>query len=342
MIADAMRDIIDPRTRREGAMSAPLLSVDNLAHIVSRRAGRVRVVDRVSLLDRCRRDAGAGGGVGMWQVDDRARRNAAGAEARRASSPGCASPFNGRELLALPVPEMRPVRGRQIGMIFQEPMTSLNPVTTVGGQVMEAIELHAVYRRAEARGRVIELFTLVGIPDPEAPVPRLPAPAVRRPQAARHDCHGDGNAAAAIDRRRADHRARRHDRAQILELLRDLRAKTGTAVLLITHDFGVVNEVADRVAIMYAGQIVEEGTRLELLDTPRHPYTQGLLRSIPRPEARGPGSRKSRARCRAPGHWPVGLPLSHALPTCVRSMLPTTEPIRTRVSPTHGAWCHLV
>jgi oligopeptide/dipeptide ABC transporter ATP-binding protein len=130
-------------------------------------------------------------------------------------------------------------------------------------------------------------------------------------------------------------------RAQILELLRDLSAKTGTAVLLITHDFGVVNEVADRVAVMYAGQIVEEGTRVELLGSPRHPYTQGLLRSIPKAEARGMRLEEIEGAVPRPGHWPSGCRFHtrcpHAFAPC-----PIDEPARTIVSSTQAASCHLL
>jgi len=130
-------------------------------------------------------------------------------------------------------------------------------------------------------------------------------------------------------------------RAQILELIRNLAATTGTAVLIITHDFGVVNVVADRVAVMYAGQIVEEGTREELLARPRHPYTQGLLRSIPRPEARGSRLEEIKGVVPRPGQWPAACRFHprcpHAFDRCRRE-----TPGRTRVSPTQGAWCHLV
>ena len=131
-------------------------------------------------------------------------------------------------------------------------------------------------------------------------------------------------------------------RAQILELLRNLSATTGTAVLLITHDFGVVNEVADRVAVMYAGKIVEEGTRIELLSRPRHPYTQALLRSIPRPEARGHRLEEIKGVVPRPGHWPAGCRFH---PRCPFAFEPCpTRGCRTRtpVSPTQAARCHLV
>jgi oligopeptide/dipeptide ABC transporter ATP-binding protein len=130
-------------------------------------------------------------------------------------------------------------------------------------------------------------------------------------------------------------------RAQILELLRDLSAKTGTAVLLITHDFGVVNEVADRVAVMYAGQIVEQGTRMELLGRPRHPYTQGLLRSIPKPEARGHRLEEIKGAVPRPGHWPTGCRFHTRCPLAFEPC-PVEEPPRVGVSATQAAACHLV
>jgi oligopeptide/dipeptide ABC transporter ATP-binding protein len=130
-------------------------------------------------------------------------------------------------------------------------------------------------------------------------------------------------------------------RAQILELLRQLSATTGTAVLLITHDFGVVNEIADRVAVMYAGMIVEEGTRRDLLGQPRHPYAQGLLKSIPRPEARGGRLEEIKGVVPRPGRWP---PACRFAPRCPSAFerCQAELPHRTAVSPSHGAWCHLV
>ena len=126
-------------------------------------------------------------------------------------------------------------------------------------------------------------------------------------------------------------------RAQILDLIRNLAATTGTAVLLITHDFGVVNEVADRVAVMYAGQIVEQGTRAELLSQPRHPYTQGLLKSIPRPEARGTRLNEIKGVVPRPGQWPRRLPLPYALSvTCssaAAARRPRAHPFRRRRPP---------
>ena len=189
--------------------------------------------------------------------------------------------LDGRDLLPLSVPEMRALRGSAISMIFQEPMTSLSPVTRVGAQVVEAIRLHEKLTALAAHKRVVELFERVGIPDPEA-----------RTRAYPHQLSGGLKqrvmiAMALATRPRvliADEPTTALDvtiQAQILALLRELQRDTGSAILLITHDFGIVNELADRVAVLYAGRLVEEAARMPLLATPRHPYTQGLLRSMP-------------------------------------------------------------
>jgi oligopeptide/dipeptide ABC transporter ATP-binding protein len=321
-------------------MSAPLLAVENLSISFPGEAGPVRVVDRVSL------SIALGETLALVGESGSGKSMTALAMMRLVPKPGRIEPgariaFEGRNLLSLSVPDMRAVRGAGIGMIFQEPMTSLNPVTTVGDQVLEAIELHAKLPRAQARSRVIELFGLVGIPD-----------AKRRFGAYPHQLSGGLKqrimiAMAMAMRPRllvADEPTTALDatiRAQILELLRDLATKTGTAVLLITHDFGVVNEVADRVAVMYAGEIVEEGTRAELLGRPHHPYTQGLLRSIPKAEARGRRLEEIKGAVPRPGHWPTGCRFHprcpHAFAPC-----PGTEPKRTTLSATQAACCHLL
>lgn len=321
-------------------MSEPLLIVDGLSVAFPGERGHVRVVDRVGFSIKVGETLALVGESGCGKS------MTALAIMRLIPKPGRIEPgsrirFEGRDLLSLSVPQMRSVRGARIGMIFQEPMTSLNPVTTVGDQVMEAIELHANTTREKARGRVIELFTLVGIPDPNSRFAAYP-----------HQLSGGLKqrvmiAMAMAMRPRlliADEPTTALDatiRAQILELLRDLSAKTGTAVLLITHDFGVVNEVADRVAVMYAGQIVEEGTRLELLGQPRHPYTQGLLRSIPKPEARGHRLEEIKGVVPRPGHWPPGCRFHTRCPFAFEPC-PVREPMRTAVSPTRAACCHLL
>jgi peptide/nickel transport system ATP-binding protein len=320
-------------------MTASLLTVERLAITFPTEAGRTPVVDRVAL------SIAAGETLALVGESGCGKSITALAIMRLVPRPGRVAPdsriaFEGRDLLALPVPEMRKVRGSRIGMIFQEPMTSLNPVTTVGEQVMEAVLLHAKVSRAEARRRVVDMFATVGIPAPD-----------RRFDAYPHELSGGLKqrvmiAMAMVMRPHlliADEPTTALDatiRAQILDLIRDLAATTGTAVLLITHDFGVVNEVADRVAVMYAGQIVEEGTRVELLGRPRHPYTQGLLKSIPRPEARGTRLNEIKGVVPRPGKWPAGCRFHTRCPL-VFDRCRSEEPARTSVSATQAVWCHL-
>jgi oligopeptide/dipeptide ABC transporter ATP-binding protein len=321
-------------------MSAPLLAIERLAVSFPAEGGRVPVVDRVEL------EIAPGETLALVGESGCGKSVTALAIMRLVPRPGRVEPgsrirFDGRDLLALPVTEMRTLRGGKIGMIFQEPMTSLNPVTTVGAQVAEAIRLHTKISAAEARRRTIELFQMVGIPDPAVRVDAYP-----------HQLSGGLKQRVMIAMAMAmrprllicDEPTTALDatiRAQILELIRDLAATTGTAVLIITHDFGVVNVVADRVAVMYAGQIVEEGTREELLGRPRHPYTQGLLRSIPRPEARGGRLEEIKGAVPRPGHWPAGCRFHTRCPH-VFGRCRTEVPGRSPVSATQAAWCHLV
>ena len=190
--------------------------------------------------------------------------------------------FEGRNLLDLPESEMQAVRGDAISMIFQEPMTSLNPVQTVGDQIIEAVRLHRSVSPAEARARALEMLRLVKIPSPETRLDEYP-----------HQLSGGMRQrvmiamALACDPKIliADEPTTALDvtiQAQILDLLRDLRARTGAAIMLITHDLGVVAEIAHRVIVMYAGRIVEEAPVDLLFADPQHPYTLGLLGSIPR------------------------------------------------------------
>jgi oligopeptide/dipeptide ABC transporter ATP-binding protein len=189
--------------------------------------------------------------------------------------------FRGADLLALPEPEMRSIRGREIAMIFQEPMTSLNPVFKVGFQIAEAILTHQDIAKQEARQRVIELLRLVQIPDPEGRYDSYP-----------HELSGGMRQRVMIAMALAcnaqlliaDEPTTALDvtiQAQILELIQRLRDEFGGAVLLITHDLGVVAETADRVVVMYAGRVVEQSHAGPLFSAPLHPYTRGLLKSIP-------------------------------------------------------------
>jgi len=190
--------------------------------------------------------------------------------------------FKDRDLLALSEEEMRQVRGREIAMVFQEPMTSLNPVLTVGRQITEACEIHLGHSEAQARTRAIEVLGLVGITD-----------AARRLRQYPHQFSGGMRQRLMIaialscspDLILADEPTTALDvtiQAQILDLMKDLSRQVGAATLIITHNLGVVARYADRVNVMYAGRIVERGTAREIYANPRHPYTLGLLRSVPR------------------------------------------------------------
>ena len=190
--------------------------------------------------------------------------------------------YEGRNLLDLPESEMQAVRGDAISMIFQEPMTSLNPVQTVGEQIIEAVRLHRAVSAAEARARALEMLQLVKIPSPGTRLDEYP-----------HQLSGGMRQRAMIAMALAcepkiliaDEPTTALDvtiQAQILDLLRDLRERTGAAIMLITHDLGVVAEIAHRVIVMYAGRIVEEAPVDLLFADPQHPYTLGLLGSIPR------------------------------------------------------------
>jgi peptide/nickel transport system ATP-binding protein/oligopeptide transport system ATP-binding protein len=192
--------------------------------------------------------------------------------------------FDGVDMLALDAEQRRALRGRQMGMIFQEPMTSLNPVYTVGDQIVEALRAHFRLSRTQARDRAVEMLDRVRIPSPEARVDAFP-----------HEMSGGMRQrvmiaiALACEPKLliADEPTTALDvtiQAQILELMKDMQRQTGTAILLITHDLGVVAEMADDVAVMYAGQIVESAPVDRLFADPQHPYTIGLLGSVPRIE----------------------------------------------------------
>jgi len=189
--------------------------------------------------------------------------------------------FEGRDLAKLDYDTMCGIRGNEIAMIFQEPMTSLNPVHRVGRQVAEAVRIHRPASRQQARQRTLELFRLVGIPEPEARFDCYP-----------HQLSGGLRQrvmiamALACEPRLliADEPTTALDvtiQAQILDLLRDLRQRLNTTTILITHDLGVVAELCDRVVVMYAGEVVEEADVFALFERPSHPYTVGLMGSIP-------------------------------------------------------------
>jgi peptide/nickel transport system ATP-binding protein len=190
--------------------------------------------------------------------------------------------FKGTNLLDLSEPEMQAIRGKDISMIFQEPMTSLNPVLTVGRQIGETVMLHEGLSAKDAEQRAVEMLTLVGIPAPGRRVREYP-----------HQLSGGMRQRVMIAMALAcspqllvaDEPTTALDvtiQAQILELMRDLKTRVGAAIMLITHDLGVVAEMCQRVVVMYAGRKVEEGTVEEIFLNPLHPYTQGLMGSMPK------------------------------------------------------------
>ncbi len=228
--------------------------------------------------------------------------------------------FRGRDLAKISEKAMRGVRGDEISMIFQEPMTSLNPVFTVGNQVREAITEHRKISKSDADTRTVDLFRMVGIPSPERRVKDYP-----------HNMSGGMRQRVMIamalalqpDLLIADEPTTALDvtiQAQILELIRDLRTKNNTAVLLITHDIGVVAEMADEVVVMYTGKVVEHGSVQQVLKTPKHPYTVGLLNSIPSIGQKGGRLNVIPGTVPSPLNLPKGCPFAprcpHAMAIC--------------------------
>lgn len=190
--------------------------------------------------------------------------------------------FDQQELLSLSEKEMQKVRGNKIGMIFQDPMTSLNPTMTIGKQIMEGLIMHERLSNAKAKARAVELLSTVGIPYPETRIDHYP-----------HQFSGGMRQRVMIAIALAcspalliaDEPTTALDvtiQAQILRLLKDLQQRTKTSIILITHDLGIIADICDHVIVMYAGQIVESGTKREILRNPQHPYTKGLLKSLPR------------------------------------------------------------
>jgi len=260
---------------------ATLLEVRSLTTEFGTRGGVVRAVDGVSW------DVAEGETVALVGESGCGKSVSALSVMRLVAAPagrivGGQVFFKGRDLLALSEEEMRRVRGREIAMVFQEPMTSLNPVLTIGRQLTEGLEIHLGMTRGDARQRAAEVLATVGIPD-----------AARRLSQYPHQFSGGMRQrimiAAALACNPAlilaDEPTTALDvtiQAQILELMRDLSRRFGVAMLIITHNLGVVARYADRVNVMYAGRIVERGSARDLYRRPRHPYTLGLLRSVPR------------------------------------------------------------
>ena len=247
--------------------------------------------------------------------------------------------LNGEDLLTRDDDEMRDIRGDQVSMIFQEPMTSLNPVFTCGDQIAEAVQQHTAVTKREAWDRAVEMLALVGIPD-----------AKRRAKEYPHQLSGGMRQRVMIamalstdpDLLIADEPTTALDvtiQAQILELMRGLREKNRMAIMLITHDLGVVAEMADHVVVMYSGKVVERADVRTVYGTPHHPYTQGLLHSIPRLDERVERLEVIKGTVPSPYNLPTGCLFKrrcpHRMPIC-----DVAPPFR-EVGPNHHSRCWL-
>ncbi len=323
-------------------MTQPLLDVRNLRTVFRTPEGRLDAVDGVSL------QVHPGETLGIVGESGCGKSVTALSILRLVPSPpgrieGGEILFEGEDLLMLPSGALRDIRGNQISMIFQEPMTSLNPVFTIGSQISEAIELHQKLGKAEVKKKVIESLHLVGIPNPEERMKDYP-----------HQLSGGMRQRVMIAMALscnpklliADEPTTALDvtiQAQILDLIERLKQELGMSVMLITHDLGIVAEVAQRVAVMYAGRIVEMCGVQELFETPRHPYTVGLLNSLPK-IGNESAARKGRLNA-IRGTVPT---LLDRTPGCAFSdrcdraieICPTTDPPLEEAEPRHWVACH--
>lgn len=247
--------------------------------------------------------------------------------------------FRDRNLLSLSEKDMRSIRGVDISMIFQDPMTALNPTLTIGDQLMEAAKVHQKLTKKEVKEEALRMLDLVGIPQPKERLKQYP-----------HQFSGGMRqrlmiAMALICEPKvliADEPTTALDvtiQAQILELFKEIQKKTGVTIILITHDLGVVAQVADRVAVMYGGKIVEVGTRRDIFYSPQHPYTKGLLQSVPRLDMKDEliPIEGSPPDLFAP---PKGCPYSDRCPSAMK-VCDHIMPHETQRSPTHAVHCWL-
>ena len=320
-------------------MTAPLLSVRNLRTYFYTSAGVARAVDGVSF------DIARGETLGLVG-ESGCGKSVTGFSILRLVQPpgrieaGSAIALDGEDLLALSEERIRNIRGNRVSLIFQEPMTALNPVFTVGDQIAEVARIHAGASRRDAWARAVEMLTIVGIPDPADRAREYP-----------HQLSGGMrqrvliamalvmNPALII----ADEPTTALDvtiQAQILELLADLQRRLGASILMITHDLGVIAEMASRVIVMYAGEVVEEAPVRDLFALAHHPYTEGLLTAMPRvgqPRERLtviPGT------VPAPTAWPDGCRFRDRCPYSWDRCADEHPPLYD-VGPGHSSRCHL-
>ena len=318
---------------------APLLSIHDLKTYFYTEAGVARSVDGVSF------DIGAGETVGIVGESGCGKSVTALSILRLIQPPGRIEPgsrieFEGRDIVTLGDEDIRDIRGNRISMIFQEPMSALNPVFTVGDQVAEVARVHAGLSRKDAWGRAVEMLSLTGIPDAEDRARQYP-----------HQLSGGMRQRVLIAMALmmkpalviADEPTTALDvtiQAQILELLVNLQKKIGTSILMITHDLGVIAETTSRVIVMYAGEIVEQAAVDELFAKPHHPYTEGLMHSMPHIGHDQERLNVIPGTVPAPTEWPNGCRFRERCPyswdLCERE-----HPPLYHVGTSHVSRCHL-
>jgi oligopeptide/dipeptide ABC transporter ATP-binding protein len=320
-------------------MTEPLLELENLRTYFYTDTGVARAVDGVSF------SVGAGETVGVVGESGCGKSVTALSILRLVRAPGRIEPgsairFEGRDLLALSEREMQHVRGNRIAMVFQEPMTALNPVFTIGDQIAEVARIHAGMSRRDAWRKAVEMLTLVGIPAPEQRASEYP-----------HQLSGGMRQRVVIAMALvmspalviADEPTTALDvtiQAQILELLADLSRRLGTSILLITHDLGVVAENCARVIVMYAGEVVEEATTVELFAHAHHPYTEGLLGAMPRVGGESERLATIPGTVPAPTAWPAGCRFRDRCPYAWERCA-TEHPPLYAIAGGHASRCHL-
>jgi oligopeptide/dipeptide ABC transporter ATP-binding protein len=320
-------------------MTAPLLALENLHTYFYTDTGVARSVDGVSF------QVGAGETVGVVGESGCGKSVTALSILRLVRPPGRIEPgssirFEGRDLLTLGEREMQQVRGNRIAMVFQEPMTALNPVFTVGDQIAEVARIHAGMSKKDAWQKAIEMLRLVGIPAPEQRAGEYP-----------HQLSGGMRQRVVIAMALvmnpalvvADEPTTALDvtiQAQILELMAELTKRLGTSILLITHDLGVVAENCARVIVMYAGEVVEEAPTAELFAHAHHPYTEGLLGAMPRVGGEAERLATIPGTVPPPTAWPDGCRFRDRCPysweRCEREHPPLYQ-----INATHTSRCHL-
>jgi peptide/nickel transport system ATP-binding protein len=320
-------------------MTEPLLSIENLRTWFHTGSGIAKSVDGVSF------NVNAGETVGIVGESGCGKSVTALSILRLIQQPGRIEEgsrilFEGKDLVTIPDSEMRRIRGNRIAMIFQEPMSALNPVFTVGDQVAEVARIHGKGSRKDAWNRAIEMLALTGIPAPDERAKQYP-----------HQLSGGMrqrvliamalvmNPALII----ADEPTTALDvtiQAQILELLVDLQKKFGTSILMITHDLGVIAETASRVVVMYAGEVVEEAPVRRLFSAPHHPYTQGLMAAMPQFGCERDRLNVIPGTVPAPDNWPTGCRFHDRCPYAWDRTAHDHPPLYN-VGENHVSRCHL-